>query len=87
MIDSVTEKPVTPKKKTGAPLGNKNAAGYGAPVGNQNVKGNKGGPGGPYGNDKATKHGFFKKIFPDDEETMEILLKSPLDMLWENIII
>jgi uncharacterized protein YjcR len=37
------------------------------------------------------KHGFFSKIFPDDEETMalvkEIIEKSPLDILWENIMI
>jgi uncharacterized protein YjcR len=63
----------------------------GAPPGNQNAKGNKGGHGAPVGNDHAVKHGFFARIFPDDEETRaiieEIQIKSPLDMLWENIVI
>jgi phage terminase small subunit len=63
----------------------------GAPKGNKNAQGNKGGHGGPPGNNKAECHGFFKKIFPDDPETMEIIegisIKSPLDILWENIVI
>lgn len=63
----------------------------GAPIGNQNAKGNKGGEGGPVGNDHATKHGFFKQIFPDDEDTLaiieEIQIKSPLEILWEQIVI
>lgn len=66
-------------KKTGAPYGNKNA------------KGNSGGTGGPKQNRHAEKHGFFSRIFPDDEETQSILseieIKSPLDILWENIVI
>lgn len=37
------------------------------------------------------KHGFFAKIFPDDEETKalvsDIIEKGPLDILWENIVI
>lgn len=63
----------------------------GAPKGNKNAVGNRGGPGGPPGNDKAVTHGFFRRIFPDDEETMAIIgeigVKSPLDILWENIVI
>ncbi len=43
------------------------------------------------GRQNALKHGFFAKIFPDDEETRalvgEIMEKSPLDILWENITI
>lgn len=43
------------------------------------------------GEQRALKHGFFSKIFPDDEETWalvgEIMEKSPLDIIWENIII
>lgn len=77
------------KKSTGFQPGNKLAAGHGAPKGNQNAQGNKGGLGGPAGNKHAEKHGFFSRIFPDDEETMEILaeiqLKSPLDILWDQI--
>ncbi|WP_231887600.1 phage terminase small subunit-related protein, partial [Paenibacillus jamilae] len=44
----------------GAPKGNKNAVGnrVGVPPGNQNAKGNSGGPGGPYRNKKALKHGI-----------------------------
>lgn len=63
----------------------------GAPFGNQNAKGNKGGDGAPVGNKRAEKHGFFSRIFPNDPETQAIIesidLKSPLDILWENIVI
>jgi len=45
----------------------------------------------PPGSQNALKHGFFAKIFPDDEETRalvsDIMEKSPLDIIWENIII
>jgi uncharacterized protein YjcR len=78
-------------KRGGAPSGNQHAKGHGAPKGNQNAKGNRGGHGGPPGNDKAVTHGFFRRIFPDDEETQAIIeeigVKSPLDILWENIVI
>lgn len=61
----------------------------GAPKGNQNAVGNRGGHGGPYGNDKAVKHGLFRKFLPDDEETQEIYDTtaelSTLDILWEGI--
>jgi uncharacterized protein YjcR len=61
----------------------------GAPKGNKNAVGNRGGPGGPVKNDKAVKHGFFRKYFP--EETVEIMeeieTRSPIDILWENIVI
>ena len=51
-----------------------------------------GGKGGcPKGAQNALKHGFFARIFPDDEETraliQEIMEKDPLDILWENIMI
>lgn len=61
----------------------------GAPKGNKNAKGNKGGKGGPPGNDKAVKHGLFRKFLPDDPETLELFdateTLSPLDMLWMQI--
>ncbi len=55
------KKRVHPQKKTGAPLGNKNAAGHGAPIGNQN----------------ATKHGAYSGVYwdfflQDDEKDIEI---------------
>ena len=57
----------------------------GAPLGNKNAVGNKGGPGGPPGNDHAVKHGLFRKFMPDDEETREIFdgaaEMSPLDII------
>jgi len=76
--------------KTGRLLpGHKLSVGHGAPEGNQNAKGNKGGPGAPKGNQQTVKHGFFSKIFPDDKETKEILaeiqIKSPLEILWDQI--
>ncbi|MBM7633842.1 phage terminase small subunit [Geomicrobium sediminis] len=73
-----------PKKPEGAP---KKA---GAPRGNKNAIGNKGG-GAPVGNSNASTHGFFRTIFPDDEETLgiidAIMVKSPVDILHENIVI
>ena len=49
------------------------------------------GAGGQKGNQNAVKHGFFAKIFPDDEETREIYeainTKSPMDILWDQIVI
>ena len=65
----------------------------GAPKGSKNALGNKGGNGGPPGNDHAVKHGFFARIFPDDEETMAIVdeingkRNDTLGILWENIVI
>lgn len=60
----------------------------GAPLGNQNAKGNKGG-GAPLGNSNAVTHGFFRKYLPED--TLEIMeqieSRSPIDMLWDNIVI
>lgn len=62
----------------------------GAPPGNKNAVGNVGG-GAPLGNNNAVTHGFFKKIFPSDDETLDILDsildKNPVDMIWENIVI
>lgn len=62
----------TPKPHGGQP-GNKNAVGHGAPLRNKN----------------AEKHGFYSKWLP--EETREIMQaiesKSPLDMLWDQIMI
>lgn len=88
--DTVAQSKPDRDPKTGRMLpGNKAAVGHGAPEGNQNAKGNKGGPGAPIGNRLAEKHGFFSRIFPDDEETREILAeiqdKSPLDILWDQI--
>ncbi len=43
------------------------------------------------GTQNALKHGFYSKIMPDDEEIREIMAaidsKSPLDMLWDQIVI
>lgn len=82
------EKGSAPKRR-GAPLGNRNSVGHGAPKGNKNALGNNGGA--PKGNKNAEKHGFFSKIFPDDPETQEIIeeiqVKSPLEILWEQIVI
>ncbi len=62
----------------------------GAPKGNKNAVGNSGGAA-PKGNSNAVTHGFFRRIFPNDEETLaivdEIGTKSPIDMIWENIVI
>lgn len=45
----------------------------------------------PKGAQNALKHGFFARIFPDDEETRalvsDIMEKSPLDIIWEQIVI
>ncbi len=75
------------RSRAGPPRGNKNAVGHGAPKGNQNAVGNDGGA--PKGNSNAVTHGFFRKFFP--EETLEIMeqieTRSPLDMLWDNIVI
>ncbi|MFR8620072.1 MAG: phage terminase small subunit, partial [Romboutsia timonensis] len=62
-----------PKNKGGAPLKNKNAVGHGAPKGNKN----------------AEKFGFFSKYIPEEAlELMEnIVEKSQLDILWEQITI
>lgn len=61
----------------------------GAPKGNKNAVGNRGGPGGPPGNDKAVTHGFFQKYLPAESlEIMEQLqTRDPLDIVWENIMI
>ncbi|MFY0147798.1 phage terminase small subunit [Bacillus cytotoxicus] len=80
---------VRTQKKTGAPIGNKNAVGN---SGNKNPKwGNKNavGHGPPKGNDNAVTHGFFRKHFPEDVADLaaEIMEKNPIDMLWENITI
>lgn len=60
----------------------------GAPKGNKNAVGNSGGAA-PKRNSNAVTHGFFRKFFP--EETLEIMeqieTRSPLDMLWDNIVI
>ncbi|WP_160036984.1 phage terminase small subunit [Paenibacillus sp. An7] len=76
-------------KRRGPPKGNRNAAGHGTPKGNKNALGNSGGHGGPYGNDKAVKHGFFRKLLPADTIAImeEIETCSPLDMIWDQITI
>jgi uncharacterized protein YjcR len=75
-VDRWEEIPNTPPKR-------------GAPYRNKNAVGNKGGLGGPIGNDKAVKHGLFRKWMPNDEETLEIYdatREMPmLDLLYEEI--
>ncbi len=62
----------------------------GAPKGNKNAKGNRGGPGAPPGNDRAVKHGLYRKYMPQDEEFLEVFdlaaEADPLDMLWHSIV-
>ncbi|WP_339234640.1 phage terminase small subunit [Paenibacillus sp. FSL R5-0517] len=61
----------------------------GAPRGNQNAKGNRGGKGGPLGNQKAVTHGLFRKFEPQDPEYLELIdivqQMEPIDMIWHNI--
>ncbi|MEK3787571.1 phage terminase small subunit [Paenibacillus sp. FSL K6-1230] len=61
----------------------------GAPRGNRNAKGNRGGKGGPPGNQKAVTHGLFRKFEPQDPEYLEILDLAqqidPVDMIWYDI--
>jgi len=49
------------------------------------------GTGAQPGSRNALKHGFYSRIFPEDEETRAIIeeidLKSPLDILWDQIVI
>ncbi|MGH0635203.1 phage terminase small subunit [Bacillus pacificus] len=81
---------VRTQKKTGAPVGNKNAVGN---SGNKNPKyGNKNavGHGPPKGNHNAMTHGLFRKIIPsDDPRAMELLDEiqnhTELDMLFHSI--
>lgn len=78
---------VTKKNATSFKPGNRASVGHGAPKGNKNALGNDGGA--PKGNNNATKHGFFKLVFPDDEETHAILNEiqamSPIEILWDQI--
>ncbi len=59
----------------------------GAPKGNKNALGNAGGA--PPGNKNAETHGLFSKYLP--AETMELIKSietwSPLDLLWDQIMI
>jgi uncharacterized protein YjcR len=78
------------ERKKGAPLDKGvHTKKPGAPKGNKNAAGNRGGPGGPPRNDKAVTHGLFQKYLP--AEALEIIQQlqesSPLDILWENIMI
>lgn len=61
----------------------------GGQIGNKNSVGNAGGPGGPYGNDHALKHGLYRKFLPDDPEFQELMefvqQMDPLDMLWQAV--
>ncbi|WP_195603789.1 phage terminase small subunit [Clostridium tyrobutyricum] len=63
------------ERKKGAQPKNKNSKGHVSSV--------------PKGNKNAETHGFFSKIFPPEtiEIVEDIMVKDPLDMLWENIII
>jgi len=63
------------KRKKGGQPKNKNSKGHVRSI----SKGNK----------NAETHGFFSKIFPPEtiDIVEDIMVKDPLDMLWENIII
>lgn len=60
----------------------------GAPAGNKNAVGNRGGSA-PKGNQNAKTHGLFAKYLPAESlEIMEqIETRSPIDMLWDQIMI
>lgn len=60
----------------------------GAPLGSQNAKGNKGGSPAKQ-NKNAEKHGLFSKYLPSEtlEIIQEIESKSPIDLLWDQIMI
>ncbi|HKM28109.1 MAG TPA: phage terminase small subunit [Anaerovoracaceae bacterium] len=61
------------KKRAGAPRKNKNAVGHGAPLENKN----------------AETHGLFTKWLPEETQKImgELTSISPLDLLWNNIIL
>ncbi|MBN2980132.1 phage terminase small subunit [Cohnella algarum] len=60
----------------------------GAPDGNRNAAGNRGGAA-PKGNSNAVTHGFFRKHLPADALAIAegLTMRSPIDILWENIVI
>ena len=68
-----TQKEKGAHKKKGGQPGNKNAAGHGAPSENKN----------------AEKHGFFSKWLPPETLSImqEIEEKTPIDRLWDQIMI
>lgn len=49
------------------------------------------GTGAPFGSKNSMRHGFYSKIMPDDPELKAIIeaidAKSPLDILWDQIVI
>lgn len=59
----------------------------GAPKGSKNALGNNGGA--PAKNKNAETHGFFTKFLPEDtlEIMQQIETRSPIDMLWDQIMI
>ena len=68
------------KKKAGAPIGNKHAAGHGAPKDNKNAKGY----GAPNGNSNALKTGVHEKITPETLPYDECCLFNNLLKLYQN---
>ncbi|MDM5036166.1 phage terminase small subunit [Bacillus cereus] len=82
-----------PKKKPGAPKGNKNALNNrgGAKRGNRNAIGNSGGSA-PLRNSNAVSHGLYRKYLPQElydlkEELEEAINNDPLSILWESIML
>ncbi len=63
------QKVAVEKHKRGAPLGNKNAVGFGAPYGNKNAEGFQ----------NALKHGGYSKIYWDTLDDEEINMISDID--------
>jgi hypothetical protein len=55
------------------------------------VHGGAPGSGAPKGSRNALRHGFYSRILPDDEEMRDIIAeidaKSPIDMIWEQIVL
>lgn len=73
-----------PKKKRGAPKGNKNGKGHGAPKGNQNAKGH----GAKLGNKNGLKHGAFERFafaYMDDEEK-EVAKETEIDTIEQELL-
>ncbi|QRG68588.1 phage terminase small subunit [Brevibacillus choshinensis] len=76
-------------KKTGAPKGNKNAAGHGAPKGNKNAVGNAGG-GAPRRNTNAVRTGEYQTIWmdalsPEQQDVVARVNLEPLEQVNQSI--
>lgn len=76
--EKVCNKEKSMHTKTGAPIGNKNAAGHGAPLGNKNAAGNRGGHAPPR-NTNAVVTGEYQTIWLDMMDDTEKKLINAID--------